>query len=306
MVFRDEQTMNSRLEVVRAAQTTSAGYRLRLVLLLTLLGGMAVFLCRGPLIALSQSVLHREGSSHGVFVPFISAYFFWLKRREIKKAQPRFSLPLGGAVVVAGLLVLSISRGSTEIALPVLSFVVVASGLVIALFGISVFKEVSFPLLFLATMIPLPETLYARIAEWMQAATTTGSVWLTQALCIPIYRDGYTIQLPNASLFIAMSCSGIRYLLSYFVFSLAYAFLCKSSGKGRILVVLASFPTALMAGVLRLSSIYLAVYYVGPFMAGHRPHILLSWSVFLAVLVIAISGDQYLSAIRERRIRTRA
>ena len=135
----------------------------------------------------------------------------------------------------------------------------------------------------------------------MRRSVTTGSVWLTQLLQVPIYREGYTIQLPTTKIFIAMGCSGIRYLLSYFVFSLPYAYLCKNSFRGRTLVVLASFPIALVAGVLRLTSIYLAVYFIGPFMAEHRPHVVLSWFVFLAVLVVAIAADQYLSGLKIRR-----
>ena len=49
-----------------------------------------------------------------------------------------------------------------------------------------------------------------------------------------------------------------------------------------------------------MSSIYLAVYFIGPFMAEHRPHIVLSWAVFVAVLVVAIAADQYVSGIRGR------
>ena len=66
-------------------------------------------------------------------------------------------------------------------------------------------------------------------------------------------------------------------------------------------MVFASFPIAVVAGVMRLSSIYLAVLFIGPFMAGHRPHIVLSWAVFGAVLVVAIAADQYFSGLKARR-----
>ena len=33
---------------------------------------------------LFSSVLRREGSSHGVFVPLLSLYFLWRKRAELK------------------------------------------------------------------------------------------------------------------------------------------------------------------------------------------------------------------------------
>ena len=293
--------MNQKVEVIEIRKTLSMSYKGRLIILLTALVGLGVTLYPETLRGLVSSVLHREGSSHGLFVPFISGYFLWLKREKIRRVKIDFSLLSGAIMIVVALLLLYFSRNSTEITLPALSFVLVASGLVLALFGMQLFKEVAFPLLFLATMIPLPETIYYQIGEFMRRSVTIGSVWLTQILQLPIYREGYSIQLPSTKIFIAASCSGIRYLLSYFVFSLPYAYLCKNSSRGRALVVLASFPIALVAGVLRLTSIYLAVYFIGPFMAEHRPHVVLSWFVFLAVLVVAIAADQYLSGLKIRR-----
>jgi exosortase len=291
--------MNQKIDTIEAATTLSVSWKVRLVALIVILVGLGFTIFPEILRDLLLSVLHREGSSHGLFVPFISGYFLWLKRDRIRGLEPAFAFAAGGVMALAGFLVLYISRGSAEVTFPALSFMLVAFGLLTALFGTQVFKEVSFPLLFLITMIPLPQPIYNHIAEWMREITTSGSVWITQLVQIPIFRDGLNIYFPNTSLFIAMGCSGIRYLLSYFVFSLAYAFLVKKDIKARVLVVTASFPIAIIAGVLRLSSIYLAVYFFGPFMAG-RPHILISWLVFGALLVVAIGVDQVLSGIRSR------
>jgi exosortase len=257
--------------------------------------GLAAFVYPAALRDLALSVLHREGSSHGLFVPLISGWFLWRERDRIRETEPDFSPVPGILVIGAGFAVLFLARGRGELAVSALSFLTVSCGLVVLILGGEVFKVLSFPIVLLATMIPLPETMYDAIGEWMRAATTTGSVWLMQAVQLPVYREGYTIQLPSTNVLIDTSCSGIRYLLSYFVFSLPYAFICKKGIRGRVLVVLASFPIALVAGVLRLSSIYLAVYFIGPFMAQHRPHVVLSWFVFVGVLVLAISADQYIS-----------
>jgi exosortase len=293
--------MIHRAEVFDNERTFSLGWKGRLGILMVVLVGLGFFLYQDALWELISSVLNREGSSHGIFVPFISAYFLWMKRERIRNVEIDFSLLAGGLVLALSFIILYFSRGSAEITLPAFSFVLAACGLVLALFGMRLFKELAFPLLFLATMIPIPETVFNQIAEWMRQATTSGSVWLSHLLHLPIYREGYNIQLPGSRIFIAMGCSGIRYLLSYFVFSLAYAYMCKNSFGTRCLVVLASFPIALVGGVMRLSSIYLAVYFIGPFMAEHRPHILVSWFVFLAVLVIAVAADQYLSGLKARR-----
>jgi exosortase len=293
--------VDHKAEVIEAGKTFSLGWKGRLVVLAAVLVGLGVFVYGATLRGLFMSVWQREGSSHGLFVPLISGWFLWRERDRFRQAELGFSLVPGISVIGAGFVVLFLARGTTGLALPILSFLAIACGLVLLVLGSGVFRVVRFPLLFLATMIPLPETIYETIGEWIRASSTTGSVWLTQALQTPVYRDGYTIHLPSISVFIDTSCSGIRYLLSYSVFSLPYAFICKKSFRARVLVILASFPIALVAGVLRLSSIYLAVSAIGPFMAGHRPHILLSWSVFVGVLVLVISGDQYFSRMWEKR-----
>ena len=293
--------MIHRSEVFEDERGFSLGWKGRLVILTVALLGLSFFLYQDVLRQLISSVLNREGSSHGLFVPFLSGYFFWLKREKLRDLDSDFALLPGGALVAGSYLLLYLSRGSAGVSLAALSFLLLVAGLVLVLFGMQVFKELSFPLLFLITMIPLSETTYAQLAEWMRAATTAGSVWLSQLMQLPIFRDGYSIQLPNANLFVAMSCSGIRYLLSFFVFSLAYAFLCKRGIRSRILVVVASLPISLAAGVLRLTSIYLSIYFIGAFMAGKREHILVSWIVFGVVLVVAIGADQYFSAVWVKR-----
>jgi exosortase/archaeosortase family protein len=104
-------------------------------------------------------------------------------------------------------------------------------------------------------------------------------------------------------LYVAHSCSGIRYLLSYFVFGIAlYAFRYKHSSKARLLVVVATVPLAVTGGVLRLWIIFTSAYYIGPVMAEHRPHVLSSWSVFTVLLVAAIGVDRLLSKIFFERL----
>jgi exosortase len=290
-------------EVIEAGKTFVLGWKVRLLVLGVLLAALGAFVYPVALRDLALSVLHREGSSHGLFVPFISGWFLWRERDRLRQAELQFSPLPGIPAIGAGFVLLFLARGSAELALSALSFLTVASGLVLLILGSAVFRALSFPILFLATTIPLPDTIYETVGEWMRAATTTGSVWLTQAMHLPVYREGYTIQLTSTNLFIDTSCSGIRYLLSYFVFSLPYAFLCKKGNTARVLTVLASFPLAVVAGVLRLSSIYHAVYFISPFMAQHRPHVVLSWFVFVGVLASAMTLDQYLSRMWAKKQR---
>jgi len=254
--------------------------------------GLTVYL--DPLRFLLIDVLQRKGSSHGLFVPFISGYLLWLKLDNIKEAKPQAGLLTGVAVIAAGSALLCVDQSDTGYVLPVLSFLLVAAGVLLALLGQEVFREAAFPLFFLLAMIPLPESLYAQVAECMRYSSTGGAVALLESFDIPLHRDGYDIYLPNMHLVVDEACSGIRYLLSYLAFGLAYAFRFKQSTEARILVLIVALALSIVGGVLRLGFVFSTAYHIGPVITQQRPHELLSWSVFTVLLAAAIGVDRYL------------
>ena len=292
--------MDQKPEIIAAAKIEPLNGLSRWLVFLLVFSGLGLTIYRDALYALFTAVLQREGSSHVLFVPFISGYIFWLKRDKIKEIKSQFALVPGGIIMAVGFLIFYLGRNNPGFSMAALSFLLVAAGLIVMVFGIAVFKEVSFPLFFMAAMIPLPETVYSQIAEWMRQSITWPAVALTKPLGIPIHQVGYDIYLPDIHLYVAHGCSGIRYLLSYFVFGIAYAFRYKHSSKARLLVVAATVPLAIAGGVLRLWIIFTSAYYIGPVMTEHRPHVFLSWSVFTVLLVAGIAFDRLLSKKGER------
>jgi exosortase len=198
-------------------------------------------------------------------------------------------------MMTAGAVLFVFNRNSGGLGFPILSFLFIAAGLILMLFGKEVFKEVGFPLFFLPAMIPLPKDVYIQISEWMCQATTCSSVSLVQLLGIPLHREDFDIYLPNIHLYVDHGCSGVRYLLSYLVFGIAYAFRFKHGFKGRALVLIGAVPFSIVGGVLRLSVIFSSAYYIGLIMVEHRPHVVLSWTVFTVLLVGVIGVDRYMS-----------
>ena len=271
----------------------------RPILFWFILGVLGSTIYAEALWSLFISVVQRHGSSHGLFVPFIAVYLIWLRREKLKGIVYQSALPFGAALALAGLACFFSGHSSPGLFLPVLSFLLVTAGLILMFFGKALFKEVGFPLFFLAAMIPWPEAVYSQIAEWMRQVATSGAVMLLKPFGFTFHRDGFDIYLHNIHMYVAHSCSGIRYLLSYLVFGLAYAFIFKQSSKVRMLVVAAAVPLAVFGAVLRLWIMFLTAHYIGPVMVEHRPHVLLSWSVFTVLLVTAIGVDQYVTRMKE-------
>jgi len=271
-------------------------YRLFIFIISTILAGL--FIYQTAIIEVFSAVMHREGSSHGVFVPFLSLYFLWLKRNDLKKIEPQYNY-FGIIILLIGLF-FPIS-GIGDFHLQFLGFIIFTGGLIFVIFGKELFKDITFPLFFLITMIPIPENIYESMANYTRHISFGGSLKIISLLGIPYFKQGWLIQLPNALLKVAISCSGIRYLISYFVFGLAYAWLYRETTGGRLLVVSLTILVSLFASICRLTAIFILTYNFGPRMAEHWPHIITSWIVFFLILVICIAADQYFQKHRYAR-----
>jgi len=260
------------------------------LLILAILGGTVYWKALRDVVT---GVLQRQDSSHGIFVPLISGYFLWIRLREIRQIKPETALLPGLVMLGTALLLLGLSY-LAGFQLAVLSFLFAAGALILSIFGKAMLAETAFPLFFLATMIPIPKEIYNEVAEWMRFINTWGSVAVTKAFGVPLYREGYDIFIPGVHLVVNTSCSGIRYLLSFFTFSIVYAALFKKGVLPRLAFILGSIPFSIVAGITRLSVVFLAAHYISPFWAQHKPHVFLSWVVFVVFMFGAIGIDQSL------------
>jgi exosortase len=247
------------------------------------------------LLEMATQVLRREDSSHGLFVPLLSLYFIWWKRSSLRDIKPKTENLAGLAVLVGGLSLSFVAKAHEQFYWECVSFIVVLAGLVICFYGIMIFKKVGFPIFFLIFMIPIPEPMYNSLADWVRQATMKASTGFLATAGVPFLREELLIHLPNTTLRVNIGCSGIRYLLSYFVFVIAYAYLFRSRLEQRILLIGLTIPVSLMASTLRLTGIALLAYYVSPQLALHRPHIVTSWLIFFSVLVFSVGFDRWLS-----------
>ncbi len=142
-------------------------------------------------------------------------------------------------------------------------------------------------------MIPIPEDLYKILADYLRHISTGGSLKIISLFGISYFREGWLIQLPNALLKVNMGCSGIRYLVSYVVFGMAYAWIYRDTTRSRLLMVALTIPISVFASICRLTAIFVLTYNFGPRMAEHGPHIITSWIVFFVILITCIAADQY-------------
>lgn len=197
--------------------------------------------------------------SHGFFIPLLSGYFLWTKRKELKK----ISFDPAGAgifVVLAGCVMFLLSKLAYQFYLQCTAMVIVLFGLILANMGWSMIRLTTFPILYLVLMIPLPQLVYETITFHMRLFSTELAFFFIKLMAIPATREGNIITLPTAVLIVGNPCSGLRGLISFIVGSLTIGYLFQKSVSKRVILVIFSVFLAIFMNTIRLVALGVITY----------------------------------------------
>jgi len=239
-------------------------------------------------------------ASHGLLVPPLAAYIAW-KRRRLTLAAPA-ELDLRGLFWIAGgCLVLLTGKLGAEYFLTRISIVIIFTGLVYTFWGKHRLRTLAFPLLLLATMVPLPVIVFNALAQPLQLFASQASTRIAQLLGTSVYQDGNIIQLASTTLGVEEACSGLRSLAALIVMALLVGFLQCTRPVTRVILLAASLPIAVLVNVIRVSGTAI--------MADHDPelamgfyHTFSGWLVFLLGILFVLGASRLLHASVDRKI----
>lgn len=201
---------------------------------------------------LAAEWLSESSASHGLLIPPLVIYLVWLGRSSILE-QPAQPTGKGLWAIALGCLMFLVGRLGAEFFLSRISFVIVLTGLIWTFWGPARLKKFGFPLVLLATMVPLPVLVWNALASPLQLFASDTATTLAQALGVAIYRDGNIIHLANISLGVAEACSGLHSLSALMITSLLLGFLMLSSIGLRAVLFVLSIPMAIALNVARIT-----------------------------------------------------
>src|SRR4030043_2446448 len=112
-------------------------------------------------------------------------------------------------------------------------------------------------------MIPIPSVLMDRITFPMQLFASKVAASTLYLIGIPVLREGNVMLLANTSLEVAEACSGIRSLISLLALSIVFAYLSQKETWKRVLLVLSTFPIAIIANAARVTGTGILAYRYG-------------------------------------------
>jgi exosortase len=220
-----------------------------------------------------------EGYSHGLLVAPLALYLMWKQWRSVPKEA---AAPDSRGLVAMGVACLAYLLGTlgAEFFLSRSSFVLMTAALIWTFRGTAYLRRVAFPLLLIASVIPLPVIVYNSMTAPLQLLASSTATQFIQLLGVSVYREGNIIQLANTSLGVAEACSGLRSLASLSVAALLLGYLECTRLRTRTVVFLMAVPIAILFNVLRVAGTALLAER-DPDLALGFYHSLTGWLVFV-------------------------
>ncbi|BBA32362.1 EpsI family protein [Methylocaldum marinum] len=256
--------------------------------------GISVYIFFDGLKILVGNWTSSEEYSHGLLIPFITAFLIWQKKNELARLPFEGSW-IGFGIVALGLGLYFLGELATLYIIVQYAFLVVLLGLVLAVTGTKIFKQVWIPLLFLFFAIPLPNFLYQGLSSKLQLLSSALGVSFIRACDISVYLEGNVIDLGSYKLQVVEACNGLRYLFPL----MSLAFMCAYFFKGALwkrgVIFLSSIPITILMNSFRIGIIGVMVEYWGQSMAEGFLHDFEGWAIFMACTGLLV-GEMWLLA----------
>ena len=228
--------------------------------------------------------------SHGFLVPLVSLLLAWRLERGRPAAAEQ---GLGNKDVFGGLLLAGLGLGGGWGAIrrglwpwAGVALIGTLAGIVWALAGRATLRRQAFPLAFTLLMVPLPWP--EAITPPLARAVAGAAAGLARGLGIPATAQGAQVQLGGIALAVGAPCSGVNSLAALVTLAVLYAFLVRGPWWGRLGLVAAAAPIALLANLVRVTAMVLLAHGAGVAVALKYFHTWSSPLLFLLALGLLV------------------
>ncbi len=229
-----------------------------------------------PLVRLIAFAATSELYSHILLIPFVSAYFIWLRKDRLVRDRP--DLTAAALLLVASLLLLGFyatSRPqipSDNLYLGAAGAVFFVAAVAAYFFGRAGLRAFAFPLAFLIFIVPLPTAGVANVETALQHGSATVAYWLFGLVRTPVFLQDLVFVLPGFSMEVAPECSGIHSTLALFITSVVASQLFLRSVWARTALVCAVIPLGLLRNGVRIVTVGELCVHIGPEMIESYIH----------------------------------
>lgn len=269
---------------------------LRIALLITAF----VFVYFDTFISLVRTWSGRDDYSHGFIVPLISFYFVYVSRDKLSNLSIEPKVIPGLIITALGLLILYLGNVGSVVSLQQSSLLIVVPGLVVLLLGTEYLKALSLPLGYLVLMISAIQDLILYPLHWpFQLFGAAGAELILKIVNIPVLRNGQFLELPNISLEVENSCSGIRYLVSILALAIPLAYFTQKRLSRRLILIGWALLIGIIINPIRVALIGVWAYNGHDIVHGPR-HVFQGLSVSVVGFVFLFAGAWFMGKYTQR------
>ena len=206
---------------------------------------------------LYRSWMDDPNWSHGFLIPLFSLYFLYSRSGELFAARRRVCL-WGLPIMILG--ILQVLLGFYPIQnywTSHLGMVPILIGLVLYLGGPNILRVAWLPIVFLIFAMPIPSTLYGKIALPLQNLAAAASHIILKVFGVVIVVKQSSLTLLSVTgverhLTVAEACSGMRMLMAFMALGVAMAYLDDRPVWQRVTLVVMGVPIAVLCNVIRV------------------------------------------------------
>jgi exosortase len=253
--------------------------------------GGAILLLYLPIFpALAQDWLAFPNLSHGFAIPFIAAYLVWIRRDAISRL-PEAPSWAGLPVTLLGLATYVVGIRGGEMFLARMSLPVTLFGAVLFLSGRAVTKRLVVGIAYLLFMMPLPYVTLHSLTNTMRLVDASATAAVLPWLGVPVFQQGYFLELPRITLEVADVCSSIPAISALVATGAAYGFVSVRPMPIRILLVITAVPLGILSNIVRIILTAAGAYYIGPIVLHSVLHMWNGTVVFVMTLGALVVMD---------------
>ncbi len=268
-----------------------SAWRQALLLLGTLLVAL-LLLYRDTVTAMVGIWSNSNTFAHAFLVPPIALWLMWRMRALLARLQPEpqpwMLLPmlLAGAVWLLGdMAAINVVTQMMFVALLVMT--------VVAVLGLRIARELSFPLAFLFFMVPIGEFMLPTLMNW----TADFTVAALRLSGVPVYREGLNFIIPSGAWSVVEACSGIRFMIASFMVGTLFAYLNYTSTLRRVAFCAVALLVPVVANWLRAFFIVMLGHLSNNRIAAGVDHLIYGWIFFgFIVMVMYFIGARWSQA----------
>lgn len=230
-----------------------------------------------------QTWMDSTAYGHCFFVMPIAAFLAW-ERRHVAAAIPVRPLPwlallaLPAGLVWFGAERLGIIEGQQLVAMSLLQL------LALCVLGWRLYWAMAVPLLYLFFLVPFGAFVTPQLQDFTAEFIRIG----LNVLHIPVFTDGYVIEIPEGVFFVAEACAGLRFLIASIAFGVLYACMIYRSPGRRLLFIGVSILIPIIANGFRGLGTVVLGHVLGSAQAAVVDHVLYGWIFFSIVILLLI------------------